>query len=577
MGDLGGYDGNDAAVGVLVDGVTSNIETADIQTQEARHYNADQGTIGAATIQAAERPRDGGVAGPVVVAGRAMDSGANSVVFGVAEAAAVGSDAAGADGTDVGGVAGLVVVAGRGTRGSGVRGRGSLGGRGDHSLGLQFATGDIIGEILQLLEEERTASDAATTPSRTTPILPQDVYVNKLVAFCPDKEKWMRAKAYRPPGTAYIIGRVYRQGKKGKYASLFEIRWLDSQFQKAVEHVSVGVLQRGIKNYSVLIRMKNPDWRILVQPDPTDDIDFEENDSDCEEEEVFKAFDPTGSLPTSLEEVEAIRNMRFVPSGDVEAPSYLFFAYIPQYFWRQVLHETNKYAVLNDVRMGAPFTLDELMIFLGILFYMAVTDKGEYANYRGRQAEDLLFCGVSTSLDGVMTLHRFKLLRRCFSFNAAPTTLEQDAVARIRPLLNLLKVTGGKFYMVCCSTTWVALNFKLHCQRSDVMHRLGGVINQSEAQSLSDQLAKLEKAKIRQHVLEVTRPLYGTNRIVNMDDYYTSIQLLQGLHLKGLYGRGTVRSKSKHYPIHSILPEADCVRGDYRQSVSHNHSMLAVS
>ncbi|GMF27829.1 unnamed protein product [Phytophthora fragariaefolia] len=258
--------------------------------------------------------------------------------------------------------------------------------------------------------------------------------------------------------------------------------------------------------------------------------------------------------------------MRFVPSGEVETPSYLFqhekgstrtylrpefnhlfehsasssfFAYVPLYFWRQILHETNKYAVMNDVRMGAPFTLDELMIFLGILFYMAVTDKGEYANYWGRQAEDLIFGGVSTSLDGVMTLHRFKLLRRCFSFNAAPTTLEQDAVARIRPLLNLLKITGGKyirvgrnvaldeasvacrscqgrhvikynpkkptgkyhfrFYMVCCSTTWIALNYKLHCQQSDVMHRLGGVINQSEAQSLSDQLAKLENAKIRQH------------------------------------------------------------------------------
>ncbi|GMF53491.1 unnamed protein product [Phytophthora fragariaefolia] len=146
MGDLGGYDGDDAAVGVLVDGVTSNIETADIQTQEPRHYNADQGTIGAATIQADERPRDGGVAGPVVVAGRAMDGGANSVVFGVAEAAVVGSDAAGADGADVGGVGGQVVVAGRGTRGSGVRGRGARGGRGDHSLGLQFATGDILGE-----------------------------------------------------------------------------------------------------------------------------------------------------------------------------------------------------------------------------------------------------------------------------------------------------------------------------------------------------------------------------------------------------------------------------------------------
>ena len=44
-----------------------------------------------------------------------------------------------------------------------------------------------------------------------------------------------------------------------------------------------------------------------------------------------------------------------------------------------------------------------------------------------------------------MTLNRYKLLRRCLSFNSVPTTLEQDAAARIRPLLNLLKVTGGLY------------------------------------------------------------------------------------------------------------------------------------
>ncbi|KAG3018606.1 hypothetical protein PC128_g13731 [Phytophthora cactorum] len=49
------------------------------------------------------------------------------------------------------------------------------------------------------------------------------------------------------------------------------------------------------------------------------------------------------------------------------------------------------------------FTLDELMILLGILFFMAMNDKGEYANYWGLQAEDLIFGGVTTSLDGIMT------------------------------------------------------------------------------------------------------------------------------------------------------------------------------
>ncbi|KAG2765752.1 hypothetical protein PC116_g4715 [Phytophthora cactorum] len=151
----------------------------------------------------------------------------------------------------------------------------------------------------------------------------QDVYVSKLVAFSPDKERWMKAKIYRPIGTAYIIERVYRLVKKGKKASLFQIRWLDSQFQSAVEHISVGVVQLGIKNYVALTRVKNPDWRILVRPDPTDEIDFEEDDSDCEEE-VLQAFDPSELLPTSLAEVEAIKSMRFDPNGEVEGPSYLY-------------------------------------------------------------------------------------------------------------------------------------------------------------------------------------------------------------------------------------------------------------
>ncbi|KAG3079824.1 hypothetical protein PI125_g20623 [Phytophthora idaei] len=184
---------------------------------------------------------------------------------------------------------------------------------------------------------------------------------------------------------------MYRLVKKGKNASLFQIRWLDSQFQSVVEHISVGVVQLGIKNYVALTRVKNPDWRILVRPDPTDEIDFEEDDSDCEEE-VLQAFDPSELLPTSLAEVEAIKSMRFDPNGEVEGPSYLyqhsdgstqtylrpefkhlfehtasssFFAYITLYFWRQVLHETNKYAVVNNIRMATMFTLDELVIFLG--------------------------------------------------------------------------------------------------------------------------------------------------------------------------------------------------------------------
>ncbi|KAG3231736.1 hypothetical protein PI124_g23169 [Phytophthora idaei] len=333
-----------------------------------------------------------------------------------------GCDVAPSDGA----VAAEVAVVGRGAQGRSARGRGgrtgrSAAGTADTTIFVGVRVDDAVSQaagsardghisVAAVPESPQPgsatlagATEATTTPSRTPPIMLQDVYVSKLVAFSPDKQRWMKAKVYRPIGTAYIIGRVYRQVKKGKNASLFQIRWLDSHFQGAVEHISVGVVQLGIKNYIALTRVKNSDWRVLVRPDLKGEIDFEEDDLD--EEAILETFDPTELLPTSLAEVEAIIIMRFVPSGEVVAPSYLYqhsdgstqtylrpefehlfehsasssgFAYIPLYFWRQVLHETNKYAVVNKIRMQIPFTLDELMIFLGILFFMAMNGKGEH-------------------------------------------------------------------------------------------------------------------------------------------------------------------------------------------------------
>ncbi|GMG16577.1 unnamed protein product [Phytophthora fragariaefolia] len=207
---------------------------------------------------------------------------------------------------------------------------------------------------------------------------------------------------------------------------------------------------------------------------------------------------------------------------------------------------------------------------------MGLNKKGEYANYWGSQPEDLVFGGSSTSLDAIMSLSRFKLLRRCFSFNEVPTTLEHDAAARIRSLLNLLKITGGLYVnVVCCSSTWIALNYKLHCSRCDVADRLDGIVGIEEARALREEFDQV--SKIRQHVLEVMLPFYAPKRIVNMDNYYTSVQLLQELELKGLYGRGTIRANSKHFPRHTILDESKCTHGDSLQAISVDYSMISAS
>ena len=73
-----------------------------------------------------------------------------------------------------------------------------------------------------------------------------------------------------------------------------------------------------------------------------------------------------------------------------------------------------------------PFSLDELMAFLGILLYMAVVDKGEYRNYWGRQIEESVF-GISSercyNLSETMPILRFKHIRRVFCIRHVPQSM----------------------------------------------------------------------------------------------------------------------------------------------------------
>ncbi|KAL4170691.1 hypothetical protein KRP22_008798 [Phytophthora ramorum] len=393
----------------------------------------------------------------------------------------------------------------------------------------------------------------------------EHLFLKKLVAFSPSKELWMKENMYRCVGTAFIVGRVCRQVKKTKKGGVLQVIWLDTQFQNAVETLSVAVIQRGIENYQALARSPNkPAWRELTDTVVEGELQMEEPLDELEvasDDDGMEMYDPERFLPVSLAEVEAVKSMRFQPDVDMDGPTDLyehtdeststrllpeyshlfahsasssFFAYIPIYFWKQVVLETNRYAALKNVRITTPFTMEELMIFLGIMLYLTLTDKGEYSNYWGPQTEDAIFGGASTSLDNVMSLNRFKLLRRCLSFRADPgSAVERDPAARIRPLLNLLKCTGGRYvepgrdlaldeasiacrsrhgrhlivfnpqkpggkyhfrmYVLCCSTTWIALNYRLHCNNSDIADRLQNVVRLEEVQQLREELEDVKQ------------------------------------------------------------------------------------
>ncbi|KAG2999382.1 hypothetical protein PC119_g17233 [Phytophthora cactorum] len=212
-------------------------------------------------------------------------------------------------GVGVSGAAGQEGVAGPGARGRGVRG-----GRGGRTARRAASTASAEGDEVDSSEVGFDMDVSMDVDGTAGQSVGSSRGVRGLVAAAPDSP-W--------PGSATATGETGAATTPSYTPPIMlqdvYIRWLDSQFQSVVEHISVGVVQLGIKNYVALTRVKNPDWRILVRPDPTDEIDFEEDDSDCEEE-VLQAFDPSELLPTSLAEVEAIKSMRFDPNGEVEGP-----------------------------------------------------------------------------------------------------------------------------------------------------------------------------------------------------------------------------------------------------------------
>ncbi|GMF35571.1 unnamed protein product [Phytophthora fragariaefolia] len=121
----------------------------------------------------------------------------------------------------------------------------------------------------------------------------------------------------------------------------------------------------------------------------------------------------------------------------------------------------------------------------------------------------------------------------------------------------------------------MVLGFKLHCS-SELAERLTNVISAVEMERISAITKK--SSDIRTHVFEVTSMLKGSRRIVNTDNFYTSCLLLESLRTLGLYGRGTVRSSSKHFPCYAMLTDNDArERGCMRQEVCIDKHIVATS
>ncbi|KAI9992194.1 hypothetical protein PInf_017579 [Phytophthora infestans] len=187
--------------------------------------------------------------------------------------------------------------------------------------------------------------------------------------------------------------------------------WLDSQFQNAVEAVTVAAVQRGIENHQVLVRVPNqPAWKDLTDKGTEEELNL---DAPLDELEVasaegeYESYDPEQILPVSLAEVEAVKNMRFEPDTEMEAPADL-------------------YAAVKEILITTPTTMDELMVFLGIMYYITLTDKGRYVEV-----------GRDLALDEASIACRSRHGRRLIVFNPQkPAGNNSDIADRLQNVVS---------------------------------------------------------------------------------------------------------------------------------------------
>ncbi|KAF1783442.1 hypothetical protein GQ600_25012 [Phytophthora cactorum] len=134
----------------------------------------------------------------------------------------------------------------------------------------QIATADVArGNNSQPITTPPPSHSSRRITSGQSPSITA-LYVNTLVAFAPAKERWVTSKKYVGVDNAFIIGRVCRVVK-----GLYQVMWVDSQFQSNVENLTLSMVQRGNTNYSALHgHATGPGWGSLCAVDLGEPITF---------------------------------------------------------------------------------------------------------------------------------------------------------------------------------------------------------------------------------------------------------------------------------------------------------------
>jgi Transposase IS4 len=108
---------------------------------------------------------------------------------------------------------------------------------------------------------------------------------------------------------------------------------------------------------------------------------------------------------------------------------------------------------------------------------------------------------------------------------------------------------------------------------------IGEDVDQEDDDDNSADKNKSELGKTTKLVLDIARPFFHTGRVLNIDCYYTSPELMLELRKQGLYARGTCMTNRRMFPKAVIFTEAEArreKRGTSCLAVNKENNLVAI-
>jgi hypothetical protein len=264
-----------------------------------------------------------------------------------------------------------------------------------------------------------------------------------------------------------------------------------------------------------------------------------------------------------------------------ESHSHLFstpidsmFAMLPYTFWELMVLEINRYASQFLVEkkttyvtgyLWQPVSVSDMLTYFGILIHSMLFPQ------TGRRMRDAWDDASRNPWTSYMGKGRYLQITSMLHFNNNEDVegMARDSLHKIRPLLNIVKKTVGRYavpgsefsfdeatmacfsrygrglvsfnpmkptgkfhfkmYMVCCASTNLTLKFKIHTKdgAEDNVEDAPGAEEESEDKTMINKIDKL--------TMGMCEILYNSGTTVNMDNYYMSTVCAVHLKSKGVY------------------------------------------